>query len=98
MPINSRMNYLIQILLPLNNNEGKQFPGEKYEQFRTVFIDKFGGVTIYRNSPAEGLWSDSSGDVSRDYVFEVMTSELDKEWWLQFRQHLEKEFKQDEIY
>ncbi len=62
-----------------------------------MFIDKFGGVTIYRNSPAEGLWSDSSGDVSRDYVFEVMTSELDKEWWLQFRQHLEKEFKQDEI-
>jgi hypothetical protein len=39
------MNYLIQILLPLNNNEGKQFPGEKYEQFRKVFIDKFGGVT-----------------------------------------------------
>jgi hypothetical protein len=45
------MIFLIQLLLPLNDNDGKQFPGEKYEQFRKVFIDKFGGVTIYRNSP-----------------------------------------------
>ncbi|MBA2423155.1 MAG: hypothetical protein H0V61_08020 [Chitinophagales bacterium] len=74
------MNFLIQLLLPLNDNDGKQFPGAKYEKVKKVFIDKFGGVTIYRNTTAEGAWSDSTGEVCRDYVliFEVITSKLDK--------------------
>ncbi|WP_375021575.1 hypothetical protein [Agrobacterium sp. CR_3] len=50
------------------------------------------------NAPAEGLWTDGR-QVERDsiVVIEVMTDELERAWWADFRRALERQLSQAEI-
>jgi hypothetical protein len=92
--------HLVEILLPLFDNEGARLPGGLYTQVIEILAETFGGVTAFSRSPAEGLWrSGSEGDTRRDdvVVFEVMVEELDAEWWKGYRRSLERSFHQDEI-
>lgn len=57
---------LIQIFLPLYDNNKQLFPKSLYDDLRNKLKDKFGGVTFYRNTPAEGLWKDETGKTSHD--------------------------------
>lgn len=93
------MVYLIQVFLPLYDNNKQEFDGSLYDDLQTRLKDQFGGVTIYRNTPADGLWKDENGKTNFDelIVAEVMITELNKEWWHQFRKRLEDIFKQEEI-
>ena len=90
---------LVQIFLPLYDNNKSLFDKSLYDEVRNKLKDQFGGVTLYRNTPAEGLWKDETGKTNYDelIIAEVMIVEPDKEWWKQFKQSLEKKFKQDEI-
>jgi hypothetical protein len=58
---------------------------------RDELTERFGGVTAHRRSPAEGLWKEDEGSVSRDEVviYEVMTEELDREEWRRYGAELE---------
>ncbi|WP_105431837.1 hypothetical protein [Neorhizobium sp. T6_25] len=88
--------HLIQILLPLNTGDGTS--RARINQVREDLSSRFGGLTLYRNAPAEGLWED--GDmVEEDAIIgaEVMTDELDPDWWSNYRAELERRFQQDEI-
>jgi len=91
--------HLVQLLLPLRDNTGKQFSKQLFGQVREHLVKTFGGPTIYNRSPATGLWEDSASDVKEDEVviFEVMTESLDVSWWKKYREKLEKRFHQDEI-
>ena len=61
-------------------------------------MQKFGGLTAYARSPAEGLWKDSEGPVQDVIVvYEVMVDQLDTEWWARYRAALEKRFLQEEV-
>ena len=66
---------------------------------RKELTQKFGGVTVYSQAPAEGLWKPESGKTIRDEVvlFEVMTDRLAKRWWKEYRSELEERFEQAEI-
>jgi hypothetical protein len=90
--------YLIQILLPLYDNEGEAFAREVHDRVRDELTKKFGGVTAFRSSPAEGTWRDGER-VSRDaiVIFEVMTGELEREWWTTYRAGLETRFRQEKM-
>jgi hypothetical protein len=90
--------HLIQILLPLYDNAGNIFDEELYGTVRRELTERFGGLTAFTRAPAQGLWKDA-GKTHRDdiVVFEVMTEELDADWWRGYRQTLEKTFRQDEI-
>ena len=90
---------LIEILLPLYDNDGQPFASASYAQVRRELTEAFGGVTALRRAPAEGLWKDSSGDVSRDeiVIFEVMAKAADRAWWTSYRQELERRFRQERI-
>lgn len=90
--------YLIQILLPLYTNEGEPFGQSAYDRVRDELMKKFGGVTAFRSSPAEGIWKEG-GHVSRDaiIVFEVMTEELERDWWTTYRSELETRFRQERM-
>lgn len=90
--------YLIQILLPLYDNEGAAFEREFYDRVRDELTKKFGGVTAFSNSPAEGVWKEG-GEVSRDrlIVFEVMSQELERAWWAHYRAELEARFRQEKL-
>jgi len=94
------MTYLVQILLPLYDNEGHPFDTSEYIQLRSELADRFGGVTAYTRAPARGVWKDdATGETQRDdiVIFEVMTDTLDRKWWSAFRQHLEEHFRQDTL-
>ncbi|HEY9402046.1 MAG TPA: hypothetical protein VIQ24_05095 [Pyrinomonadaceae bacterium] len=90
--------YLIQILLPLYDNEGEAFAQESYDRVRDELIKKFGGVTAFRSSPAEGIWKEG-GRISRDaiIIFEIMAEELEREWWTTYRAELEARFRQERV-
>ena len=91
--------FLVQILLPLYDNEGHAFEPADYVQLRSDLADRFGGVTAYTRAPARGVWKDDSGETTRDdiVIFEVMTEELDRPWWSGFRRELERRFRQDSV-
>jgi hypothetical protein len=50
-------------------------------------------------SPAVGLWKEGEDELTRDEVvmFEVVTSELDSDWWSRYRIELQNKFSQDEL-
>ncbi|MBP1181150.1 hypothetical protein [Methylobacterium sp. PvR107] len=91
-------NHLIQILLPLSDNESRRFPRAAYAQVRSELTERFGGMTAFTRGPAEGLWEEN-GRTARDdiVVFEVMTSDLEAPWWDGYRRSLETRFRQERI-
>jgi hypothetical protein len=90
--------HLIEIFLPLSDNDGQPFGPDKYATVRKHLTEHFGGLTEFGRSPARGTTADGGKTVRDDIiVFEVMTEKLDKTWWSRYRLHLEEEFRQYEI-
>jgi len=91
--------HLIQLLLPLHDNDKQEFPHTYFNKVREDLTDRFGGVTAFVRSPAVGLWKEGNDQVNRDEVvmFEVMAEQLDKDWWVSYRTQLQKTFRQDEV-
>lgn len=75
--------HVIQILLPLHDNDGRAFPANLFRQVREDLTERFGGVTAFIRAPAVGFWEESPGGVNRDEVilFEVLAEQFDKDWW-----------------
>ncbi len=89
---------LTEILLPVFDNEGQPFGDGKFAMVRKVLVDRFGGMTAFARTPAQGISTDRGTTVHDELiVFEVMSEELDKTWWRSFRHDLEAEFRQDKI-
>lgn len=91
--------YLVQLLLPLYDNHGHRFPSARLREVVDELTDRYGGVTAYLRSPAEGSWREGGGGVDKDEVvmFEVMVDHLDRDWWSRYRGALESRFSQDEL-
>ncbi len=88
--------YLIQILLPLYDNEGTPFPPHEYAQIRDELAERFGGITAYVRSPAEGLWRAPGNTVCDEIViYEIMTDKLESAWWQAYREGLSARFRQE---
>ena len=47
--------YLIQILLPLNDNQGRPVARELFRDVGSELTGRFGGLTAHTRAPAEGL-------------------------------------------
>ncbi len=91
--------HLVQLLLPLRDNEDRPFPRAEFDRVKRELTDRFGGVTAYLRSPASGAWREEDGNVTHDdmAIVEVMDEELDRPWWQSYRRQLEDRFRQDEI-
>jgi len=90
--------HLVEILLPLHDNSGRPFAAEKYAAIRQHLTERFGGLTAFTRSHAQGTTTGGGKTVHDDIiVFEVMTETLDVAWWRNYRRQLEREFRQDEI-
>lgn len=91
--------YLVQILLPLSDNEGRPFDDAVFANTRAELTERFGGLTAHLRAPARGLWKAGDGDLSRDdiVILEVMTGSLDADWWRAYRATLETRFQQDVV-
>jgi hypothetical protein len=91
--------HLVQLLVPIQDEQGRPFPRAHYDALTQQLADRFGGVTGYTRAPATGLWEDASGEHVRDQViiYEVMVDDLDRAWWAALRRELEAQFRQDEV-
>ena len=69
--------HLGQVLLPLFDNSGRTFEQALYLDVKARFTEKFGGVTVYLRSPAEGAWQGPSGAKSHDEIG-VLTEALNR--------------------
>jgi hypothetical protein len=90
---------LVQILLPLLDNDGAPFPQAAYRRVSAELTERFGGLTAFTRAPAEGLWKDETARTTRDeiVVLDVMTEAIDRPWWGSYRRELEARFRQEEI-
>jgi hypothetical protein len=90
--------HIIEILLPLYDNDGQRIGAEPYANVREELVARFGGLTAFTRTPAEGVWQDE-GERTRDeiVIFEVMSDGLDRNWWERYRTRLEQLFRQEEI-
>jgi hypothetical protein len=90
--------HLIQLLLPLYDNDGAAFDPALYREIREELTGRFGGLTAFTRAPAEGHWEEDGRAAKDDIVvFEVMAEELDRTWWGGYRETLERMFRQDAI-
>src|SRR5215216_4078532 len=91
--------YLVHILLPLNDNEGRPHGRELFRAVADELTERFGGLTAHTRAPAVGLWKDDSERPTRDdiVIYEVMTAKLNKAWWKKYRRALEARFKQEQV-
>ena len=91
--------HLVQILLPLYDNEGEPIPQLQFRRVSGEMADRFGGVTAFTRAPAEGLWKDAGENTSHDeiVVVEVMVADLDRAWWADYRNELERRFRQEVV-
>lgn len=84
---------LVEILLPV-------IPGKEtaYRDVRILLSEKFGGVTLHANAPAEGLWKNGVvTEKDQIIIVEVMVDEIDRDWWRHYRKDLEVAFQQEAI-
>src|SRR5687768_15987137 len=93
------MPFLVQVILPLYDNERRPFSPGDYVQVRRELTDRYGGVTAYTRAPAEGFWEDADGRTHRDdvVIVEVMTDTLEREWWSDYGKELARRFAQEEL-
>ena len=90
--------HLVQLLLPVADNAGQRFPAILYEDVASELTERFGGVTAYTRSPAEGRWQSGASEHHDDVlVVEVMVDELDPAWWGAFRERLAGTFLQESL-
>jgi hypothetical protein len=90
--------HLIEIFLPLHDNHGTPFSADNFAEVRQHLAQQFGGLTAFTRAPAEG--TEKAGDRERRepmIVFEVMTDQIDDDWWSTYREQLENQFKQRRI-
>ena len=89
---------LIQILLPLSDNEGRHYDGSIMRDLQKRLADRFGGLTAYTRAPAEGWWDSGEAHTKDDIVVvEVMAEEFDHDWWMALKNELEASLRQEKI-
>jgi hypothetical protein len=91
--------HLIQILLPVYDQQGKRQAPRLFAEVRGELTERFGGLTAYTRAPAEGLWVNEENRLERDdvVIVEVMTETLDAGWWHGYRRELEARFGQKSL-
>lgn len=91
--------YLIQLLLPLYDNDGEPLPKSLFAEVRAELVQQFGGLTAYSRAPARGLWCEDDDETVRDdlIINEVMAEAIDRTWWVAYRASLEARLRQEQI-
>lgn len=79
--------------------DGTPVAREHFAEVARELTGRFGGLTAYTRAPARGLWHSPAGTTAEDQVvvYEVMTEQLDRAWWADYRRALEVRFQQEEV-
>ena len=87
---------LIQMLLPYASGHDD----DSYQRTRDELVAKFGGVTAYSQSPAEGVWAPAGRPPERDtlVMIEIVAEEFDRAWWRSYADTLARRFNEEVIH
>ena len=91
--------HLVQILLPVYDDNGEEILRSAYPDIRDELVASFGGLTAFIEAPAEGLWTGGGKQTGRDDIvmLEVMVANLERAWWASYRKRLEERLRQESI-
>ena len=91
--------YLLEIFLPLFDQQHRRFAHGMYERVERELVERFQGFTAYSRPSASGLWKEDRSELQSDelVIYEVMTDNDDWSWWKRYRRSLEERFDQDQI-
>ena len=91
--------YLIQILLPVQNEHGHSYDRKLYDDLARDLTNRFGEVTAYAQGPGQGLWDEGPGRAFREPVvtYEVMVDVVEREWWAALRERLAIQFDRGDL-
>jgi hypothetical protein len=91
--------YLVEIFLPVNDNEGHKHPLDLFFRVRQELVARFGGLTAFTRNPAKGIWEGQCDGRREDelIIYEVMVQTLDQRWWRDYKSELEARFRQVEV-
>lgn len=60
--------YLVELFLPLFDNDGKPFNSDLFSKINEELIKHFGGLTCHSRSPAMGIWKAGDKKVDVDQI------------------------------
>lgn len=91
--------HLIHLLLPLYDNNHQALPKALFAEVRDELMAQFGGLTAHTRAPVSGLWQEENSHAVRDelIIYEVMASDIDRDWWQDYRASLEARFRQEQV-
>jgi len=90
--------HLVEVFLPLTYPNGDPVPESIFELIEGELTETFGGVTEYARGSTRGLWNkDGHLEVDSLVVLEVMTKDLEKDWWKEFRHRTQALLRQEEL-
>ena len=90
--------HLIHLLLPLYDNHQRELPKSLFSEVRDELMAQFGGLTAHARAPVDGLWQGHDNHAVHDdlIIYEVLTPDLDRDWWRDYRASLEVRFRQEQ--
>ncbi|WP_276090387.1 inorganic diphosphatase [Pedobacter sp. JY14-1] len=90
---------LVQLFVPLNDRQGQPFPQQFYSKLSEELKERFRGVTVYSRAPAKGIWKRDAQDTELDelLIYEVLINARETEFWIDLKERLEQQLKQEEI-
>lgn len=85
---------LIEIFLPVYDDNGIELPSPLYARTCDELVARFGGVTAHARSPASALRFSSEGEALHDdvIVYEVIAEHVERRWWSEYRKTLQDRF------
>lgn len=88
---------LVQLFIPLYDNDGMPFKDDLFVSLKEQLAEKFGGVTIYRQTT--GFWKQSEGPAQKDeiLIYEVMVKTIETKFWKELKERLLKAFRQESL-
>ena len=90
---------LIQTLLPMPAGTAAD-ADQRVQETRRELVERFGGITAYLQTPAQGVWTSPQGERERDAVVlvEIVAEHFDRTWWRAYAATLASRFQQDAIH
>jgi len=89
---------LVRLFIPVKNQDGNPFKKECFLHLNKELQEKFGGLTIYSQRLAEGIWKDGQETIVDDLlVYEVVTGVINHDYWENLKTRLKKTFAQQDI-
>jgi hypothetical protein len=90
--------HIVEVFVPLTRGDGSPVSQNEIRGLVRGLAERFGGATAYSRAPAHGLWKEGSAIThDRIVILEVMAEELDRSWWRDFKEQLERELDQEQI-